>query len=84
MTPLHITVDAEVNPLGIDVDKLVGQGMLTDIGLLRHGTVGGQASIGMVVTLADGTQVLAETTWKLFKTAYLALEASPIVAEEIW
>lgn len=84
MTPLHISLDAEQNPLGLDVDKLHGQGMLTDIGLLRHGTTGGQASIGMVVTLKDGTQVLAETTWKLFKTAYMALSASPIVAEEVW
>lgn len=84
MTPLHITMDAEVNPLGIDVDKLVGQGMLTHIGLLRHGTDGGQASLAMIITLQDGTQVLAETTWKLFKTAYMALAASPVVAEEVW
>lgn len=84
MTPLHITLDAEVNPLGLDLEKMVGQGMLTDIGLLRHGTDGGQASVGMIVTLQDGTQVLAETTWKLFKMAYMTLAASPVVAEEVW
>lgn len=84
MTPLHITVDAEQTPLGIDTQLLVGQGALTAIGLLRHGTDGGAASIGMVITLPGGKQILAETTWKLFKTAYLVLEASPIVAEETW
>lgn len=84
MTPLHITLDAEQNPLGLEVEKMVGQGLLTNIGLLRHGTDGGCASVGMVVTLQDGTQVLAETTWKLFKTAYMALSASPVVAEEVW
>ena len=84
MTELHVTVDAEVYPLGIDTQLLVGQGALTDIGLLRQGTDGGAASVAMVITLPSGKQILAETTWKLFKTAYLALEASPIVAEEIW
>lgn len=84
MTPLHISIDAEQYPLDFKDGKLIGQGLLTDIGLLRHGTDGGQASVGMIITLQDGTQVFAETTWKLLKTAYLALDASPIVAEEIW
>lgn len=84
MTELHISVDAEQYPLGINKQLLAAQGTLTDIGLLRHGTDGGAATIGMVITLPSGKQVFAETTWKLFKTAYLAMEASPIVAEEIW
>jgi hypothetical protein len=67
----------------VDRARLAGQGQLTDIGLLRHGTGGGRASVSMLVTLPDGTQVFAETTWRLLKTAVRALAASPIAAEEV-
>jgi hypothetical protein len=84
VTEIHISLDAEAYPMGIDRQRLAAQGVVTDIGLLRHGTDGGAASVALVITLPSGKQVLAETTWKLFKTAYLALEASPVIAEETW
>jgi hypothetical protein len=79
--PLTIHADCEQNPL--PTDNLVADGMVTDIGLLRHGTTSGKASVGLIVTLADGRQVLGQTTWALLRTAVRALAATPIVAEEV-
>lgn len=82
MTSLSIHPDVE-RDFGLDHTKLVAQGQLTAVGLLRHGTTGGNATVSMVVTLADGSQVFAETTWALFSAAARALAASPIAAEEV-
>lgn len=82
MTPLSITLDVERNPW-TDIPPKGPNGMLTRVGLLRHGTEGGKASVGLVVELEDGTKVIAQTTWALFRTAYAAMAASPIVAEEV-
>lgn len=81
MIPLALHLDTEQNPL--PQDGLVADGMLTDIGLLRHGTHRGKAVVGLVVTMPDGTRVIGQTTWALFRTAYVGLAASPIVAEEV-
>lgn len=82
MTTLSIHPDAEQN-FPLDPSRLLGQGELTAVGLLRHGTGRGKASVSMVVTLSDGRQVFAETTWALFKAAARALAASPVAAEEV-
>jgi len=82
MTSLEVFADAE-QQFNLDFDKLVGQGTVTGIGLLRHGTAGGKASVSLVITLRDGKQVHAETTWALFRLAYRALAASPIAKEEV-
>lgn len=82
MSQLNVALDAEQS-LVVDRARLIGQGHLTDIGLLRHGTSGGRASVSMLVTLPDGRQVFAETTWRLLKTAVHALAHSPIAAEEV-
>lgn len=82
MIPLSITLDVERSPWD-DLPPEVPHGMLSRVGLLRHGTVEGRATVGIVVTLDDGTHVVAETTWALLRTAFTALEASPIVAEEV-
>jgi len=80
-TELHTFPDAE-RGLVVDPKRLVAQGELTDIGLLRHGTTSGKATVSMLVTLPDGSQVFAQTTWALFHTAAVALAASPIAVEE--
>lgn len=82
MTPLTITPDIDRAPWN-DLSPDVQTGMLERIGLLRHGTDGGKASVGLVVRLEDGTPVVAQTTWALLRTAYLSLAATPIVAEEV-
>ncbi|TFV90428.1 hypothetical protein [Blastococcus sp. CT_GayMR16] len=82
MTSLSVHVDAEQG-FPLERSKLVAHGQLTAVGLLRHGTSRGRASVSVIVTLPDGSQVLAETTWALLRTAYAALAASPIVAEEV-
>jgi hypothetical protein len=81
MIPLTLHLDVEQNPL--PTDNLVADGELSDIGLLRHGTKSGKAVVAVVVTLADGRQVIGQTTWALLRTAYAGLAASPIVAEEV-
>lgn len=81
MTPLSIHLDCQQQPL--ELDQLVADGSLTAIGLLRHGTEQGKASVAVVVTLADGTQVLGQTTWALLRAAVGAMAASPAAAEEV-
>jgi hypothetical protein len=83
MIPLTITPDLDRAPwtdLQSDEPEV---GLLSRIGLLRHGTEGGKATVGLVVTLPDGQQVLAQTTWALFRMAYTALAASPVASEEV-
>ncbi|KLL11565.1 MULTISPECIES: hypothetical protein [Protofrankia] len=57
-------------------------GTLDRIGLLRHGTTSGRATVGLAIRLEDGTYVIAETTWRLLRGAVRALAASPIGQEE--
>ena len=82
MPELDIFTDIELHGFNLEESRMIGQGLLTGIGLLRHGTAGGKATVGMTIELRDGTQVFAETTWALFHTAAMALAASPIAAEE--
>lgn len=81
MSELHVYADVE-NDFDLDPDKMVAQGELTSIGLLREGTVGGKATVSMVITLRDGNQVFAETTWRLFSVAATALAATEIARSE--
>jgi hypothetical protein len=83
VTSLSIVTDVEQGDFPLDFRNLAGQGQLTAIGLLRHGTTGGKATVSMIVTLRDGRQVFAETTWALLKAAARALAATPIAAEEV-
>lgn len=85
MTPLTITLDVDRAPwddLRLALPHMP-DGRLARIGLLRHGTEGGKASVGVVIELPDGTHVIGQTTWALLRTAFQALAASPIVAEEV-
>lgn len=81
MEPLTITPDIDRAPW-TDIPSDAPQGKLERIGLLRNGTVGGRATVGLVIRLADGTAVVAETTWRLFNASARALAASPVAAEE--
>lgn len=83
MIPLNIHLDGEgERDLGLDPDKPVVEGALRDIGLKRNGTVGGRAVVFLVVELPDGSQVAAQTSWRLFKYAAGVFAADPIVLEE--
>jgi hypothetical protein len=53
------------------------------VGLLRHGTQQGNATVSFAIRLHDGRVVLAETTVRLARLAARALAASPVMAEEI-
>lgn len=81
MTPLSVTPDVEQAPWS-DLDPKMPHGRLERVGLLRHGTVNGKASVAVVILLDDGTRVVAETTWALFNAAARALAASPVASEE--
>lgn len=81
MTPLQLTLDIERAPW-TDVDP-VAIGRVARIGLLRNGTKEGKASVAIVIETDDGQQIIGETTWALLRTAFGALAACPLVAEEV-
>lgn len=83
MTHLGVHLDVEQHGFPLDPKRMVAAGDLSDIGLMRNATGAGKAGVLLIVTLPDGSQVAAETTWALLRTAYAALAASPIVAEEV-
>lgn len=81
MTPLNITPDIERAPW-TDVPEDAARGRLTRIGLVRDATSEGRAAALVLVTLDDGTKVVAQTTWRLLHTAVRALKAGPVGSEE--
>lgn len=83
MIPLTITPDLDVAPWTDLQSEDPDVGMLTRIGLLRHGTQEGRATVGLVVTTADGQQVLAQTSWRLLFNAVHALAVGPVGREEV-
>jgi hypothetical protein len=83
VTPLTVTLDVERAPWTDLRPRPGDDGTLARIGLLRHATVQGKAGVAVVIDMPDGTQVIGQTTWALFRTAYAALAASPVVAEEV-
>lgn len=80
MTHLSVTPDIDRAPW-TDIDPAYS-GQLERIGLLRNGTTQGRATVGLVVQLADGRHVVAETTWRLLHNAVRALAAGPVGSEE--
>lgn len=82
MISLNVHLEAE-DGFGLDPDKPVVEGVLRDIGLRRNGTVEGNAVVFLVVELPDGTQVAAQTSWRLFNRAARTFAADPIVLEEV-
>ncbi|MEX5637433.1 hypothetical protein [Parafrankia sp. FMc2] len=79
-THLAITPDVERDPWTDITNPTPGQ--LTRIGLLRRGTTDGRASAALVVELPDGTQAIAQTTWRVLQAAVRALAAGPVGSEE--
>lgn len=82
MIPITITPDIERAPWTDLNEATTLQGTIERLGLLRNGTQQGRATVAMVVRLPDGTEAIAETTWRLFSLASRALAASPVAAEE--
>lgn len=90
MIPLQIILDVERDQFpdfpGEEVRKVHPDGepwLVTGIGLLRHGTQKGNAVVFVKVTLPDGSHAIAQTTWKLLRTAVDGLKQSPIALEEV-
>lgn len=76
---LDVRPNMELDPwTDLRTVPFAGQGTVERIGLLPGGTTGGRPSIAMIIRLADGRHVLAETTWALMETAVRALAASPV------
>jgi hypothetical protein len=80
-TGLDVRPDVEQHPW-LDIADNTPEGQLVRIGLLRSGTAGGRASVGMLVKLEDGSQIVVQTTWRLLYTAVRALHVSPLGQEE--
>lgn len=83
MISLDLRIDLEQTPWTDLRPATLLHGGLTGIGLLRHGTSEGRASVALRIRLDDGRTVIAETTWRLFHTAARALAVSPVIAEEV-
>lgn len=82
-TPLDVRLDMDRAPWTHIDPKAVAHGRVESVGLLRHGTAEGRASVALLIRLDDGRHVVAETTFRLAHTAARALAASPVVAEEV-
>ena len=80
---LRVIADAQQTAGLFDRDRPYALGEMAAVGLMRHGTVEGNAAVLVTVELPDGTQAVGQTTWRLFKAAAAALAASPIAAEEV-
>ena len=80
-TQLNVRPNLAISPLQPDelgpLDDLV-QSRLNIIGLLPENTSDGRATVAMVATTGDGRKVLIETTWRCLRSAFRALDASPL------
>jgi hypothetical protein len=56
-------------------DSPVKSGAIDRVGVLPNSTTGGHPSVQILVTLEDGTKVVAQTTWRNFSLAMVALIA---------
>lgn len=78
MEHIDVRPNMDLNPWTDLRPGKFGHGMVERIGLLPSGTAGGRPSVALLVRLADGTPVVAETTWVLLEAAVRALAASPV------
>lgn len=74
MTGLTVVMDAEADALP-GLGQRIGSGRVSAIGAIPDGTAAGLASVVVIVTLANGTTVLGETTLALLSNATRALAA---------
>lgn len=86
MNVLNIRANLELDPWTDikpgDVANWGQDAVIERAGLLPNGTAEGRATVAILVRLADGQVVLAETTLRLFLTAAAAFGASPIAEME--
>lgn len=54
----------------------IRHGAITRVGNLPGGTSGGAPAFELIARLDDGSTVVVETTWRLMRTAMLALDAA--------
>ena len=80
---INVRTDIDRDPWTHLDPERTSHGQVSSIGLLRHGTTEGRASVALVIDLDDGTSVIAETTWRALKMAFAVLHASPIASEEV-
>lgn len=84
MPSLSITPNLDLKPwtdLRDEIDAQSYDGSVATIervGLLPEGMASGDPAFEIVVCLADGTRIVAETSWRLMRNALHALEVSPI------
>ena len=75
MTGLRVELDPEKAGIPEMAGKQVREGRIAVVSGLSNGTSGGKPSAALIIELADGTVVFAETTMSLFLTAATALKA---------
>lgn len=83
-TSLVVRQNLELDPLNdvITDPDTVRYGRIDLVGLLPDGMVSGRAAVALLVTLADGTHVIAETSWRVFHGAASVLATSPVAEME--
>jgi len=75
MIPLRIIMEGDgAFQNDIETNKWQG-GTLDAITVLEASTISGKPSVALLVKCADGTIVIAETTWALLHAAVRAFEA---------
>lgn len=75
MIPLDITPNIDNYPW-TDCEGLGELSAIDRIGLLPNGTASGQPVVMIKMVLPDGSTVVGQTSWKLFRAAARALDAA--------
>lgn len=73
-TALNINLDGD-GAFADLVDETWQGGTIEGVAALPEGTTGGKPSVALKVRCADGSYVVAETTWNLLYSAARAIEA---------
>lgn len=77
MIPLSITPNLDEAPWSDITPDQILTGEWSRVGVVPGGMASGKDVVAIVVSLPDGRQVFAQTSWTLFASAARALSASP-------
>ena len=80
MIPLSITPNLDEAPWSDITPDQILTGEWSRVGVVPGGMASGKDVVAIVVSLPDGRQVFARTSWTLFASAARALSASPLNA----
>jgi hypothetical protein len=80
-TQIHTDVSGDPDWSDIPSGHVV-EGTIERVAFLRNSTAQGRGAIALAIKLPNGRYVIAHTTYRLARTAALAIAASPAATEE--